>query len=497
MARLNEIERFGATDADNDDLLLECFEGHEAYKDALEFKKFLIVGRKGAGKTSIYKKILLTRSHDLMHHGHNFRSYPWQYHSHQKVIGVPDEECFIESWKYLILLTLAKVVLNNDNSQPWSDDSAETLSSIESFVVDTYGTRNPDVTNVFHPRTELRLKPTLGLAWDAIKLGLSAEKISIDQLPKIFPEVNNNLLDKISTSINPELKYYVLFDELDLGFKPDDAEYKYRIIGLIRAARDINLFMKEKGKKCSTLIFLRDDIYSLLSFEDKNKITENNVSRIEWDSARTKHTLKSLMSKRISKLLSVPEEDAWGAVFNENREMTGHQTKYQHILDRTFQRPRDIIKFCNEALNHYKARSDGENSDLIDNEDINAARDIYSGYLLEELTDEMHKHDEHFETFIEVLRNLQSMQFDYSDFCEAAQSVMGHSYAEDRALDGLRFLFEFSVIGYYRTGLIGGGSTYVYKYNDPRAQPNLKIAKFKVHMGLKEVLGLKKFIRGA
>lgn len=495
MVALANIERFGATDADNDDLLLDCFEDHEAYTAALEFKKFLIVGRKGAGKTSIYKKILLTRSFDLLHHGHNFRSYPWQYHSSQKVVGVPDEECFIESWKYLILLTLSKVVLNNDHSQPWSDDSAEVVSSIESFVVDTYGSRNPDVTQVFHPQTELRLKPTLGLAWDAVKLGLDSEKISISQLPKVFPEVNNNLLDKISRALNPELKYYVLFDELDLGFKPDDDDYKYKIIGLIRAARDVNRCMKERGKGCAALVFLRDDIYSLLTFEDKNKITENNLSRIEWDSGRTDHTLKSLMSKRISKLLGVPEENAWGHVFNESREMTGHQTKYQHIIDRTFLRPRDIIKFCNEALTQYK-RDRGELShDFIDNEHINAARDNYSNYLLDELIDEMHKHDPDFESFIEVLRNLESMQFGYEEFCEVAKSTLGNKYTEERALEGLRLLFDFSVVGYYRTGLLGGGSTYVFKYNEPRAQPNLKAATFKVHMGLKEVLGLKKYIR--
>ncbi len=33
----------------------------------------------------------------------------------------------------------------------------------------------------------------------------------------------------------------------------------------------------------SVIVFLRDDIYQMLQFEDKNKITENNVSIVEWD----------------------------------------------------------------------------------------------------------------------------------------------------------------------------------------------------------------------
>lgn len=90
----SKIESFGAADADNDDLLLECFEDHEAYTAAKNHKRYLVIGRKGSGKTAIFRKLVSERSFDRLSHGHSFSDYPWFYHDKQKKTGVPEAECF-------------------------------------------------------------------------------------------------------------------------------------------------------------------------------------------------------------------------------------------------------------------------------------------------------------------------------------------------------------------------------------------------------------------
>lgn len=58
----------------------------------------------------------------------------------------------------------------------------------------------------------------------------------------------------------------------------------------------------------------------------------------------------------------------------------------------------------------------------------------------------------------------------------------------------LKELFSFSVIGYYKAGGRGyGGSEYVYRYKEPRSQFDENAQKFRLHPGLMEVLGLKKY----
>jgi hypothetical protein len=158
MTALLDIESFGGIDADTDSLLEACFENHEAYIETRNHNRFLVLGRKGSGKTAIFRKYVSLREPEVFTFGHTFNDYPWHYHDKQEAIGVPEEERYVHSWKYLILLTISKILLNQDNTQPWADESFEELRKLERFVVDTYGTRDPDITQIFSPAKTLRFQ---------------------------------------------------------------------------------------------------------------------------------------------------------------------------------------------------------------------------------------------------------------------------------------------------------------------------------------------------
>lgn len=234
------------------------------------------------------------------------------------------------------------------------------------------------------------------------------------------------------------------------------------------------------------IVFLRDDIYELLQFEDKNKITENSMARVEWDKAGGSLTLKSLMERRFGEVAGIAGNVAWERVFDETKEMPGRQTKYQHICDRTFLRPRDMIKFCNEILVAHNV--EGSGTSKFDNAAVIAARTEYSIYLLRELDDEIAKHFPDYKEYLEVLKRVGSIQFSPAEFEEewtkrASLKVKGSEKA-------LEELFEFSVIGYLKSGGGGGGSKYVWRYLDPGARFDPAADTFRVHAGFKESLDL-------
>jgi hypothetical protein len=172
-----------------------------------------------------------------------------------------------------------------------------------------------------------------------LKEKLISEGVPMEFLPTIIQEVNLNLIEYVIGSLNPENKYHILFDQLDLGFDPSNPEYYNRVIGLLLAAKEINRAAKERGKQLSVIIFLRDDIYNSLKFEDKNKLTQSAATIIEWDLPGG-HTLIELVERRLTEVLRESEDEVvkWENVFDEGQLMTGKQTKYNYITDRTFLR---------------------------------------------------------------------------------------------------------------------------------------------------------------
>ena len=254
------------------------------------------------------------------------------------------------------MMTASKILLNYDQALPFDDASMEASGKLEGFVIDTYGSRDPDVTQIFTPSKRLKLQPNIQFNAGLLRGGISPESVPMEDLPLVVQDVNRNLVDNVLACLHPDHRYYICFDQLDFGFDPEDASYINRLIGLLLACRDINIAARNAEKRLCVAVFLRDDFYETLQFEDKNKLTENFVSLIEWDTLRTNKSLKDLMEKRFRAVLSEsPREHVrWIHVFDESQEMPGRQSKYQYILNRTYLRPRDMIKFINAVLANYK-----------------------------------------------------------------------------------------------------------------------------------------------
>lgn len=485
------IDSFGSIDADSDRLLEDCFEDHEAFERAMRMERFLLVGRKGAGKTSIFKKLIGTRAPNYFSIGYAFSDYPWNYHQAQARMGIPEFQRYTHSWKYLILLTVARMILNQDRSLPHSEASVEDMVKLESFVVDSYGTRDPEITQIFSPARTLKLQPGFQLDQKLLEAGISAEELPMEHLPVIVQDLNRKLGELVLNVLHPDNRYFIAFDELDLGFAPEDPDYSSRLIGLFLAARDINKAARELNKKLFVVICLRDDIYEQLHFEDKNKLTDNHFSRIEWDTEQTSRTLKSLMEKRFEVILNKRPEARWDDIFDENQPpLKGYDSKYDYMLARTFLRPRDMIKYCNVVLNRFKARQRsrrGGQSMQFQNEDLEAAEAEYSRYLYREIDDEIHKHLPDYQQYFDVLRRLGNYRFEYDAFCEEYEKSAAN---QDRPLNVLKLLYDFSIVGFLRGARANQDRGFVYRYKNPGMNFDETSRIFEVHPGLLNCLGL-------
>jgi hypothetical protein len=77
------------------------------------------------------------------------------------------------------------------------------------------------------------------------------------------------------------------------------------LVGVLKAARDINLRLHLPGKAYPVVISLRSDILDELQFNDKNKINDD-IEFLEW----TDETLVDVISARIARSLACRQEQA-------------------------------------------------------------------------------------------------------------------------------------------------------------------------------------------
>lgn len=476
MTTLRALPSFGAIAAE-DDAVLEYFLSTEAVDKISSGKILLVLGRKGSGKTALVKHFTETSPQV---HGKplSLRSYPWNAHAELIDKGASDTEAYVASWRLLIAIRLASMVVNL-GSRKYTD----TLAGLSKFLTSNFGTTEPETKSILSRQrlkiVGLTIAPQIaGVSLGSISFG---DRANSNVLGLELDSLANSLLNDVSTAIsqlNIE-NLFLHFDELDQGLDTLDDTKKRMLIGLVLAAREIKGSGKLQGN-ISPIVYLRSDIWEQVNFSDKNKISRTSTIRLAWNEA----SLKALIENRLRSKLGAAI--TWEDV-EDGSKMRGSQPKLQHMFSRTLLRPRDVIQFLNEALSVAKSRS---NEPLIFvNEDFNACREQYSEYLKEELNDEINPHWPQWTQALQACSKTQTITFERDVFINNYKALRtpDNGLSAEAALEQL---YRFSVVGYLQPSG-GGGSSWLFRYTDSSSVWDATATRLKVHIGLKEHARLK------
>jgi len=474
---LRKLASFGDVAAE-DDSVLEYFLSTNAVKQIQQDEAFLVLGRKGSGKTAIVRFFTESPQQGFSR-ALNLRGYPWNVHASRVDCGASDAEAYVASWRYLIAVEMASLALRH---APASSHSQ--AKSINKFFADNYGGAEPGLKDILRPPKlklgRLSFMPAImGNQLGGVDLDRSDSNLGFG---RELDAVSSALLDaSIALCKDAGISRLMLhIDELDQGLSELDEKRSKMIIGLILAAREIRRDSRKKGACIAPVVYLRSDLWSELEFSDKNKISQTQALHLEWST----EALYSLVEARLTAQLG--PKATWEAI-SEADLMRGSQTKWNHIVTRTFLRPRDVIRFLNAALASAKNRS--ETPLILTNKDIIAARDPYSAYLKAELDDEILPHWKQWGDALKACSSIATITFDREQF------TAEYTKRQTRALvlsdsEALRLLYQFSVLGYEkRSGY--GGTSWVFQYTDPEVGWDSSATRFKIHLGLKEYARLR------
>ncbi|MGW0455961.1 P-loop ATPase, Sll1717 family [Gordonia sputi] len=484
---LREVGDFGGLEAESDQLLETCFQDHPAYVSVFEMKRFLVIGKKGSGKTAISRQLNTAQNPMVISRCFTLGDYPWTHDEMQGTLSVPEDRRNAIAWKHFLLLQLASLVNDLDDHSLGDPDLSRSRKRVREFISDAYGSSKPKHSSVF--TSSRRIWKTRTAAVDATIAQIGAEFGTIP-LPPHVQEVNRTMAEHIFSLLNPGVKYFFCFDQLDDGFNSNDARYSNILTGLLLAAKDLLLAGQEYARNFCPVVLIRDDIYDLLRFPRKNQLTENYAVSLDWQVSSNDegNSLLELIESRITGALNAEAEDVrWEDIF-ESREGEEEQDApgaFRAICENTLVRPRDVIKFLNEVL--VQLKSGGPHCPTrFDTRCVGSAREGFARYFLKEMKDELTGYESIPANVWSLLEEVGGESFTLAEF-EAA--YLGSDPSTDtRALDLIEALFDHSILGYLDERL--GQGVYCWRYNYHDCSFKRAAKQFKVHPGLQVSLGL-------
>lgn len=255
------------------------------------------------------------------------------------------------------------------------------------------------------------------------------------------------------------------------------------ITGLFKAVQDIRILCDDKKINILPIIFLRSDIYNLITYSDKNKWSDSIINII-W----TPDKLKELIQYRLNVLFETESRsfnECWKQMFGIGKIGYGLRKKKQmssfdYILRSTQNRPRDFIKYFQvcaiKALNGNKA--------FVYPEIVKEADNEFSEYMKNEIIDEIYAVLPEYEEIFSILSLIRKQTFNPSEFVERYNQKVKDGEIVDRGAEKvLKILFDYSVIGNVPTIK----HQTIFKYEKESAKFNFK-EKIIVHRGLYKAL---------
>lgn len=485
--RFRRLDNVGNLAAEEDDKFLgDCFVdvGHiRVLRDCNDGRR-IVVGRTGAGKSALLKRIevnadrtiVITPEDLALAHISNTLILKCL-----NALGVRLDVFFKMLWRHVLCAEILRkhykiddqiaknVLLDRIGNLFRGKSKAAALDYLrdygDSFWKETHE-RIKETTDKIESELKgaLATSGTAALTLDAVRRLSHEQKQDIIQ--RTEPVLDNERIRKLSAVMDllnecltdPQKRYYILIDRLDENWVED--EVKYRLIrALIETAKDFH-----RVRHVKVVLALRLDLIERVFEQTRDpgfqqEKYESLYLSIDWPRDR----LVEVLDRRVSHLVKQRYTKAPVSASDVLPESVGGEPALEYMLNRTMQRPRDLIQFFNECVVL------AADSPMITAEMIRQAEGSYSRKRLVSLGDEWFADYPNLVRFSDLLKG-RSERFPLSDvtkeqcieFCLQAGvlEMSGDDLAgaardfledENRYIDFLKTVFR----AFHRVGMVG------------------------------------------
>lgn len=485
--------QFGKANAETEFLLTPVifekafFDSRGIAKKLLDDYPFMLLGRKGVGKSAFSARIMSISQKSTTLLAEQINLNEFEFSTFAKTSMSDDIEGtrkYKSSWDFLLLLSIYKLLYNN-----LKIEEVKELNDVIKFL-DSIG---------FSIKQDLKKNISL---LSKIKLGLNAKVIDfsieneLHEKPIDYLERINLIVEHMQDSLaNVDLndrKLTLLIDGLDdiLRFNKDKVE----ILGsLVRSSEHLNKTFIKKKIPIKIILFIREDIISMINDADFNKIKRDGAITLNWHNRAD--DLMDIVKLRVG--LSGVENDKldewWLNTFP--RKIKNKKDSWSYILEHTLGKPRDILQFLITCINLFP------NQEKLNQSELKIClKDYSTNYLLDEMRNELAGFidDNIINTLHSVLRRLGGRHFSLTTFknIQQEQLVIEKSISDEDTKHLLLLLFEAGYIGQliptknYVNGKTRKNTNVIFKYRNTTATIDYN-ERFIIHKGLFNALDIR------
>ena len=443
--------------------------------------KSILLGKKGVGKTAYASKVSSTNNSKrltfiLQLHELPYNEFVNITDTNGQVLGT---QRYLHSWYLLLLTSIVKQLKEADVADK------EALKNLKKIIYDLGFIDNRDFVRDILTASKFNFKTNLPNM--EFSIGYDG---NLTDLTNYFADTYKSL------GVIKEI--FPVIDGVDdvLRVNTSEEEVKDILSGLIRAVDSLNT--KNFHNNTKFILVIRDDIAKIVNDPDMNKIIQDRGEKLDWYTNRARGTTDNLIllfNKRylVNKDLDLTNNRyrIWNSLFP--RRINGYSS-WDHFLEYTMYRPRDVIKFLNQFIEKYPDHS-RINIPTFNDELKNFSKD----HFFEEMKNELigFLDDEIIDSLYKILQRLGSQNrrnFTLEDMLKTYKDL-GYDYDKSQIEEILLTLFNLGYIGIIRkvNKKIHGQNkleTYLdFKHKDPRYSFDSN-AKFVIHKGLFSALNI-------
>jgi len=456
---INDIY-FGVIDADNEYTKdIEAFKNNyydlnkTAEKIIEDRTKFIVLGKKGTGKTYIGKFLEIESeiTKNVKTKYVNFQSFDYIKFDGIKDTQADSYEKYSIGWEWIICMHVSKLIIDKLSTEKNAEND-EALESLKLLYTDLLGEGNP----TFRKLIKSNLKRGIEINPELEKyIGKNYRKKNSHYKLQDIVELIFVLFSKIN--FIKDSQYLLVLDGLDEKIKNDE-KYKDSLNGLLWTASRLNNEFNDDNLPIKVVIFLRNNVYEFVSGANVNKLNFANTLQLTWNSdLQNKYNfpLADFINRRISNSLAYEisrDENPLKLILPfevefKNKNKYSQKDAWGWILDFTTYKPRDVIQFFNSCQKLCE-----DNNQTLDAKILWAALKEYSGYLVREFKDELFGFytDEQIKELFNTI--LPKMGKSKKSFIEMKTLINRSTYCNDlKSEDLLNNLYSIGLLGVFES----------------------------------------------